>query len=159
MRRTEKVSQLLNHQVYICNGAWITRSCQCLLSEGEDSQQRCRKGFGFVEDINSENEEEDQSFDAKALIGIVTETLSDKEREIQMYQSYHRGDDETQQEGHDCYKVQSTEKKKRKTRLTRDGLRTGKNLRRPHQLVAVNDVGGVKKSWCGCCKQNKVGGR
>jgi hypothetical protein len=25
--------------------------------------------------------------------------------------------------------------------------------------VAVNDVGGVKKSWCGCCKQNKVGGR
>ncbi len=79
MRRTEKVSQLLNHQVYICNGAWITRSCQCLLSEGEDSQQRCRKGFGFVEDINSENEEEDQSFDAKALIGIVTETLSDRE--------------------------------------------------------------------------------
>ena len=33
------------------------------------------------------------------------------------------------------------EKEKRKTRLTRDDRRTGKNLRRPHQLVAVDGVG------------------
>ena len=41
----------------------------------------------------------DQSFDAKTPVGIVTETLADKEREVQMYLAYHRGDDEAPQSG------------------------------------------------------------
>ena len=35
------------------------------------------------------------------------------------------------------------------TRLTGDERRTGKNLRRPHQLVRVNDVVVPRKRGCG----------
>jgi hypothetical protein len=42
-------------------------------------------------------------------------------------------------------KVQPGEKKKRQTRLTGDDRRTGKNICRPHQLVAVDGVGGAKQ--------------
>ncbi len=49
--------------------------------------------FGYIEDINDENEEEDQPFDAKALVGVVTEALADNEREIQMYLAYRRDSD------------------------------------------------------------------
>jgi hypothetical protein len=97
--------------------------------------------FGYVEDINNENEQEEQPFDAKALVGMMTEALTDKDGELQMYLAYRRGDYEAQQAGSDCYKAQPEEKKKRKTRLTGDDRRTGKNLRRPRQLVAVAGVG------------------
>ena len=53
--------------------------------------------FGYIEDLNDENEEEDQPFDAKALVGVVTEALADKERETQMYLAYHRDSDAQQQ--------------------------------------------------------------
>jgi hypothetical protein len=43
-----------------------------------------------------------------------------------------------------CYKAQPEEKSKRTTRLVGDDRRTGKNMRRPHQLVAVDGVGGAK---------------
>ena len=49
--------------------------------------------FGHIEDLYDENEEEDQPFDVKTLNGVVTETLADKEREIQMYLPYHRDSD------------------------------------------------------------------
>jgi len=38
--------------------------------------------FGYIEDINDEIDEEDQPFDAKTLVGIVTDALADKRREI-----------------------------------------------------------------------------
>ena len=75
----------------------------------------------------------------------VTEALAGKEREVQMYLAYPRDEGDAQQTEADCYKVHPDEKKKRKTRLTMDDRRTGKNLRRPHQLVAVDGVGGAKK--------------
>jgi hypothetical protein len=75
---------------------------------------------------------------------IVTEALADKEREVQMYLAYRRDEGDAQQAEADCYRVQPDETKKRKTRLTGDDRRTGKNLRQPHQLVAVDGVGGVK---------------
>jgi hypothetical protein len=95
--------------------------------------------FGYVEDINDENEEDHwQSFDAKTLVGIVTEALAEKEREVQMYLAYRRDDSDAQQGEADCYKVQPGEKKKRQKRLTGDDRRTGKTLRQPHQLVVVD---------------------
>ena len=45
---------------------------------------RSNATFGYIEDFNDESEEEDQPFDAKAFVGVVTEALADKEREIQM---------------------------------------------------------------------------
>ena len=101
---------------------------------------RSNATYGYIEDINDENDEEDQPFDAKTLVDIVTEALADKEREVQMYLAYRREGDAHQAEA-DCYKVHPDEKKKRKTPLTGDDRRTGKNLRRPHQLVAVDSVG------------------
>ena len=101
--------------------------------------------FGYIEDINDENEEEDQPFDAKTLVGIVTEVLTEKEREVQLYLAYRRDDGDEQQNEAECYKVQTGEKKKRQTRLTGDDRRTGKNLLRPHQLVSVDGMGGVKQ--------------
>jgi len=76
----------------------------------------------------------------------VTEALAEKEREVQLYLAYRKddGDDANKTEA-ECYKAQSDEKMKRKTRLTGDDRRTGKNLRRPHQLVAVDGVGGAKQ--------------
>jgi hypothetical protein len=62
-----------------------------------------------------------------------------------MYLAYHRDDSDTEQTEVECYMVKPGEKEKRQTRLTGDDHRTGKNLRRPHQLVSVNDVGGVKQ--------------
>jgi hypothetical protein len=53
--------------------------------------------FGYIEDINDENEEEDQSFDAKTLVGIVTEGMAEKERKVQMYFAYLRDDGDAQQ--------------------------------------------------------------
>jgi hypothetical protein len=100
--------------------------------------------FGYIEDIEDENEEEDQPFNAKALVGIVTEALAEKEREIQSYLAYRRDDGDERLNEAGCYKVQTDETKKRQTRLTGDDRRTGKNLRRPHQLVAVDGVGGAK---------------
>jgi hypothetical protein len=61
-----------------------------------------------------------------------------------MYLAYRRDEGDAQQAEADCYRVQPDETKKRKTRLTGDDRRTGKNLRQPHQLVAVDGVGGVK---------------
>ncbi len=100
--------------------------------------------FGYIEDINDENEEEDQSFDVKTLVGIVTEALDKKEREVQMYLAYRRDDSDAQQAETECYKVKPGEKEKRQRRLTGDDRRTGKNLRRPHQLVSFDGVGGAK---------------
>ncbi len=53
--------------------------------------------FGHIEDINDENKEEDQSFNEKTPVGIVTEALADKEREVQMYLAYRRDDGDAQQ--------------------------------------------------------------
>jgi hypothetical protein len=53
--------------------------------------------FGYIEDINDENEEEDQPFDAKTLVSIVTEALAEKERDVQMYLAYRRDDGDAQQ--------------------------------------------------------------
>ena len=61
---------------------------------------RSNATFGYIEDINDENQEEDPPFDAKALVGVVTEALADKEREIQMYLAYRR-DSDAQQVGAD----------------------------------------------------------
>ena len=44
--------------------------------------------FGYIKDINDENEEEDQPLDAKTLVGIETEVLAEKEREVQMFLAY-----------------------------------------------------------------------
>ena len=44
--------------------------------------------FEYIEDINDENEEEDQPLDAKTLVGIETEVLAEKEREVQMFLAY-----------------------------------------------------------------------
>ena len=60
-----------------------------------------------------------------------------------MYLAYRR-DSDAQQVGAECYKAQPEEKSKRTTRLVGDDRRTGKNMRRPHQLVAVDGVGGAK---------------
>ena len=38
--------------------------------------------FEYVENINDKDEDDEHPFDAKALVGIVTEALADKEREI-----------------------------------------------------------------------------
>ena len=35
---------------------------------------RSNATFGYIEDLNDENEEEDRPFDDKALVGVVTET-------------------------------------------------------------------------------------
>ena len=40
---------------------------------------RSNATFGYIEDLNDENEEEDQPFDAKALVGVVTEALADRQ--------------------------------------------------------------------------------
>ena len=72
------------------------------------------------------------------------EALAEKEREIQSYLAYRRDDGDERLNEAGCYKVQTDETKKRQTRLTGDDRRTGKNLRRPHQLVAVDGVGGAK---------------
>ncbi len=61
------------------------------------------------------------------------------------YLAYRRDDSDTQQAEAECYKVKLGEKQKRQTSLTGDDRRTGKNLRRPHQLVAVDGVGGAKQ--------------
>ena len=90
---------------------------------------RINATFGYIEDLNEENEEEDQPFDDKELVGVVTEALADKEREIQMYLAYHR-DSDAQQVGDECYQVQSEKISKRTTRLVGDDHRTGKNMRR-----------------------------
>jgi hypothetical protein len=68
-------------------------------------------------DINDKNEDEDQPFDEKTLVGIVTGALAEKEREVQMYLAYRRDDGDAQQAEAECYKVQSGEKKKRQTQL------------------------------------------
>ena len=73
----------------------------------------------------------------------MTEALADKEREIQMYLAYRR-DSDAQIVGDECYKVQSEKISKRTTQLVGDDRRTGKNMRRPHQIVAVDGVGGAK---------------
>jgi hypothetical protein len=99
--------------------------------------------FGYIKDINDENKEEDQLLDAKALVDVVTEALADKEREIQMYLGYHR-DSDAQQMGAECNKAQPEEKSKRTTRLVGDDRRTGQNMRRPHQLVAIDGMGDAK---------------
>ena len=78
-------------------GAWFTRSSGSLPSLGEDSKQ-CY--LQIHRRLNDANEEEDQPFDAKALVGVVTEALADKEREIQMYLAYRR-DSDAQQVGAD----------------------------------------------------------
>jgi hypothetical protein len=62
-----------------------------------------------------------------------------------MYLAYRRDDSDAQQAEAECYKVKPGEKGKRQTRLKGDDRRTGKNLRRPHQLVAVDGVGCAKK--------------
>jgi hypothetical protein len=59
--------------------------------------------------------------------------------------TYHRDYSDEQQAESECYKVKTGEKEKRQTRLTGDDHRTGKNLRRPHQLVVVEVVGGAKQ--------------
>ena len=102
---------------------------------------RSNATFGYIEDIN--DKEEDQSFNAKALVGVVTEALPDKEREIQMYLAYRR-DSDAQQVGDECYNAQPEKISNRTTRLVGDDRRTGKNMRRPYQLVAVDGVGGAK---------------
>ena len=113
--------------------------------------------FGYIEDINDENEEEDQSFDAKTLVGIVTEAMAEKERKVQMYFAYRRDDGDAQQAEAECCKVKSGEKQKRQTRLTGDDRRTGKTPRRPHQLVAVDGVGGAKLRRVKKSRQNSPG--
>ena len=104
---------------------------------------RSNATFGYFEDLHDENEEEDQPFDAKALVGVVTESLTDKDREIQMYLVYHR-DSDAQQVRDECYKMQPEKISKRTTRLVGDDRRTGKNMCRSHQLVRVDGVGGAK---------------
>ena len=84
---------------------------------------RSNATFGYFEDLHDENEEEDQPFDAKALVGVVTESLTDKDREIQMYLVYHR-DSDAQQVGAECYTAQTEEKRKKTTRLVEDDRRT-----------------------------------
>ena len=60
-----------------------------------------------------------------------------------MYLPYRR-DSDAQQMGDECYKVQSEKIGKRTTRLVGGDRRTGKNMRRPHQLEVVDGVGGAK---------------
>ena len=91
------------------------------------------------------------------MILQIYNALADTDREIQMYLAYRRGD--VRQAGCDCYKAQPEEKNRRKTRLTGDDRRTGKNLRlvqrRPGQLFTVDDVGGhqaVRESLDKCEK-------
>jgi hypothetical protein len=62
-----------------------------------------------------------------------------------MYLTYHRDDSDAEQTEVEYYMVKPGEKEKRQTRLTGDDRRTGKNLRRPHQLVSVNDVGSANQ--------------
>jgi hypothetical protein len=47
---------------------------------------------------------EDQPFDAKTLVGIVTEALAEKEREVQMCLAYRRDDGDAQEAEAECYR-------------------------------------------------------
>ena len=61
---------------------WITRSSGCLPSGSEDSKQHYISICGYVEDINDNNEEEDEAFDVKSPVRIVTEALPYKHTKI-----------------------------------------------------------------------------
>ena len=97
---------------------------------------RSNATFGYIEDINDENQEEDPPFDAKALVGVVTEALADKEREIQMYLALRR-DSDAQQVGAECCKAQSEEKSKRTTRLVGND---GEKLQVPGFMDLLEDL-------------------
>ena len=56
----------------------------------------------------------------------------------------YRRDSDAQQVGDECYNAQPEKISNRTTRLVGDDRRTGKNMRRPHQLVAIDGMGDAK---------------